>query len=258
MQRKQSEWQWQWDRMYDDNTWLFPEWIAPNTIETFRGKEVLDCGCGAGHHLAYVAPYAASVHGVDLNASSSAKAHTQRFPNVTVQEADIATMDVGKQFDVVYCIGVIHHTDDPDATFRTIVKHCKPGGRVIIWGYSHEGNFLNRTLLEWVKRKALLKLPRRVSWLLAHTLTALLYVPIYSVYVLPLRSLPFYEYFQNWRRLSYMRNFLNVFDKLNAPQTWFLKRERLESWFDSAMFQDVHISPYKGVSWRASGTVRGR
>jgi len=35
-------------------------------------------------------------------------------------------MDLGKQFDEVICIGVIHHTDDPSRTFEDLYKHCRP------------------------------------------------------------------------------------------------------------------------------------
>ncbi len=256
MQRKQDEWNWQWNKIYDDNVWLFTQWIEPNTLEDFRGKEVLDCGCGGGQHLSFVAPYAKSIVGVDLNATDSAKRNTAQFTNVEVKEDDLATMDLQKQFDIVYCIGVIHHTDSPDVTFQNIAKHCKPGGKVIVWCYSHEGNFWNRTLLEWIKRVIIMKLPRNIVLGIGWILTALLYIPIYTIYLLPLKSLPFYEYFQNWRKLSFNRNVLNVFDKLNAPQTWFITREQIGRWFNDNQFTDIHISPYKGVSWRGSGVKR--
>lgn len=255
MQQKQDEWAWQWAHLQDDNLWLFQEWIWPNRLEDFRGKDVLDAGCGGGQHLSFVAPYARRMVGVDLNATATAQERTKQFSNVAVREGDIADMDLGERFDAVYCIGVIHHTDNPDATFANLARHCKPGGKMIVWCYSHEGNFLNRTLLEGLKRALLLRLPRAVNLALAHALTLLLYPVIYTVYLLPLRFLPFYEYFQNWRRLSYTRNVLNVFDKLNAPQTWFITEKRVRAWFDAARFTDVHVSPYKGVSWRASGTL---
>ena len=254
MQQKQQEWQWQWQQFYDDNQWLFTEWIKPNTLEDFRGKEVLDCGCGGGQHVSFVAPYAAHVTGVDLNAIDSAIRNTQKFNNVTIQEGDIANMDLGKKFDVVYSIGVLHHTDSPDKSFQTCAAHCKSGGKVIVWVYSHEGNFWNRTLLEWIKRIIIFKLPRSVVRGISWIFTALLSSPIYTVYLLPLKFLPFYEYFQNWRKLSFERNMLNVFDKLNAPQTWFITREQIGRWFSPEFFTDVSITPYKGVSWRGSGT----
>ncbi len=256
MQRKQSEWNWQWNKIYDDNEWLFTQWILPNTYADFEGKDVLDCGCGGGQHLSFVAPHCRSIVGVDLNATDSAKRNTTKFSNVEVIENDIAQMDLGRQFDIVYCIGVIHHTDNPDTTFRNLLKHCKPGGRVIVWCYSHEGNFLNRTLVEGSKHAIVFHLPRSIVWGLSWLLTALVTLPVYTLYMLPLRFLPYYEYFENWRRLSFKRNMLNVFDKLNAPQTFFITREQVGRWFNDRDFSDVHISPYKGVSWRASGTKR--
>ena len=79
---------------------------------------------------------------------------------------------------------------------------------------------------------------------------------VHSIYRLPLMFLPYYEYFENFRRLSFRRNVLNVYDKLNAPQQHFLSRATMESWFNPDEFGDVHLSQYKGVSWRASGTKR--
>ncbi len=254
MQQKQSAWAWQWEHIQDHERWLFTDWIWPNTLEDFRDKDVLDCGCGGGQHITFSAPYARSVTGVDLNAVEVARERVAELRNVTLVDADLAVMDLGKQFDVVYCIGVIHHTDNPDTTFANLLKHCKPGGKLIVWCYSHEGNFLNRTLVEWSKSLLLHFLPRRAVWWLGQALTALVYVPVYSIYLLPLTFLPYYEYFQNWRKMTFERNFLNVFDKLNAPQTHFITQSRARGWFNETHFTNVSVTPYAGVSWRASGT----
>lgn len=253
MQQKQSQWAWQWDHLTDDNRWLFQEWIWPVTLEDFRGKTVLDCGCGGGQHLQFVAPYCQEAIGVDLNALASAARNTHGLSNVSLIEGDIATMDLNRSFDMAYSIGVLHHTDSPTASFRNIAKHCKPGGRVIVWVYSREGNALNRWLVEPAKTFLVHHLPRSVVLGLARVLTAIVSLPVYTVYLLPLRFLPYYEYFQNWRRLSFERNVLNVFDKLNAPQTFFIPKNQIEEWFRSEDFSDAHISPYKGVSWRGTG-----
>lgn len=253
-QEKQPAWAYQWSTFEDESETLFREWIHPNRLEDFRDKSVLDAGCGGGHHLRLVAPHAREVWGVDLNCADIARAKCAALPNVTVHEADIARMDLGRQFDVVYSIGVLHHTDDARASFRNLVRHVRPGGRIIVWVYSYEGNRAVRWIVEPLKR-IYGRWPRRALSAMAYAITAILYVPVHSVYRLPLPNLPYYDYFSNFRRLAFGRNALNVFDKLNAPQTVFLRRSEIEDWFADG-FAEVHISSYVGVSWRASGTRR--
>ncbi len=256
MQEKQQGWADQWSRFKDDSVFLFSEWIYPNRLEDFKGKRVLDAGCGHGHHLLMVAPYAQEAVGIDLNTADIAQAETKQFSHVKVVEGDIAQTQFPEPFDVVYCIGVIQHTDNPTATFENLKRQTRAGGRLIVWCYSHEGNFLNRTLVEGAKTLFLRHTPSGFLLALSYVLTLLLYPIVWSVYRLPLKFLPYYEYFDNFRKLSFRKNLQNVFDKLIAPQTAFLRREEVERWFNPQDFTDVHISPYKGVSWRCSGTRR--
>ena len=255
-QRKHNEWHEQWTLFQDDERFLFAEWIAPVTLEDFRGKSVLECGCGGGQHTSFMAPLAASVTAVDLNTADLARQRNSRFANVHFVEDDIATMRLDQQFDVVVCIGVIHHTDDPDRTFESIYRHCRPGGKVIVWTYSAEGNAMVRFGVEPVRKLLLRRLPRAALVGLSRFMTALLYLPVYSVYALPFtRFLPYYEYFGNFRRLSFSRNVLNVFDKLNAPQTRFTTLKKCHEWFDTNRFEpgSISIRRYAGVSYSLVG-----
>lgn len=252
-QVKQSEWHEQWSMLQDDELFLFKDWILPNTLESFKNLELLECGCGGGQHTAFVSEYAKHVTAVDLNTADLAKQRNSNKTNITFVEDDIGKMDLGKQFDVVFSIGVVHHTDDPNATFENMRKHTKTGGRTIVWVYSKEGNWMVEKLVEPIRKSILVKMSRKSLLTLSKITTGLLYMPIYTVYFLPLTFLPFYEYFQNFRKLSFYRNTLNVFDKLNAPQVDFISRERIGKWFNENNYTDVHINAYKGVSWSGSG-----
>ena len=250
-QPRQGEWTYQWSVLEDSETWLFEQWIAPRRFEDFRGKTVLDAACGPGHHLRVAARYAKRTVGVDLNTVALAREKTRDLPNVDIVEGDIASWDSGERFDVVYCIGAVHHTANPDETVRHLSQLLKPGGLLILWVYAWEGNTLNRWLVEPIKRMSIRHLPRSVVLGVGHVLTLALYPIVHTIYRLPLSFLPYHSYFGNFRQLSYKRNLLNVFDKLNAPVTHFITRSQAERWMQG--FDDVHISQYVGVSWRISG-----
>jgi 2-polyprenyl-3-methyl-5-hydroxy-6-metoxy-1,4-benzoquinol methylase len=236
---------------------LYHDWIYPNTLETLRDKDVLDAGSGPGVQIRLMAQVARSITAVDLEALDVSTETTRDLAGkVHYVRDDISKMDLGRQFDVVNCVGVIHHTDDPTVTFRNLARHLKPGGRMIIWAYAREGNFLMANIVEPFRKRVLDKAPHQVIWWLSMAVTAAMWPIVHTIYRLPLRFLPYYEYFDNFRRLSLRRNVLNAYDKLNAPQQHFLSRETMASWFNAGEFCDVHLSQYKGVSWRASGTRR--
>ena len=258
IQQKQREWHDQWSMLQDDEEFLFREWIYPLKPEDFSGLEVLECGCGGGQHTSFVAPFAKHHTAVDLNTTDIAQKRNTRHQNIDFVEADIAKMDLGKTFDVVFSIGVVHHTDNPDQTFANMMKHTKPGGKTLVWVYSKEGNWMVENLVEPVRKGILRHWSRGTSLNLSRMLTSFMYIPIYTIYLLPLKFLPFYEYFQNFRKLSFYRNTLNVFDKLNAPQVDFISESRIKKWFNEDDFTDIHISRYKGVSWRGSGTLKSK
>jgi 2-polyprenyl-3-methyl-5-hydroxy-6-metoxy-1,4-benzoquinol methylase len=251
-----SEWYQQWSMFEDSEQSLFFEWIAPVTLDDFKGKTVLEGGCGGGQHTALLASVAASVTAVDLNTAEIARNRNKSATNVKFVDADLCTMKLGEQFDIVICIGVIHHTDDPDACFHTLYDHCRPGGRVIIWTYSSEGNALVRYGVEPVRKTLLRRVSRNSLATISTAITAALYPVIHTVYRVPaFRFLPYFEYFAKARELTFHRNVLNVFDKLNAPQTFFTTRAKCEEWFNTSRFEagTISIRPHAGVSYSLTG-----
>src|SRR5512143_3411348 len=94
-QSKHNEWYEQWTLFCDDERSLFEEWIASTTMEEFRNKTVLECGCGGGQHTSYMTALADSVTAVDLNTAEVARERNSHFRNVRFIEDDIARLDLG-------------------------------------------------------------------------------------------------------------------------------------------------------------------
>jgi SAM-dependent methyltransferase len=251
-QAPQQEWTWQWSHMQEaehQTEALFWEWISPLDPDDFRGQRVLDAGCGGGHMLGYIADYVDSASGVDLNTAHIVQRQMSRYPHIRVHHGDIARWQEERDFDIVYSIGVVHHTKDPQATARHLMTLVKPGGLLAMWVYGHEGNFWARLLVEATK-PLYAWVPRSILWAVSLVLTALLNPLVWSLYRLPLTRLPYYEYFRSWRRLSFVRNATNVFDKLNAPTTHFIRRGEIDAWFAGTPFSNVQVTPWNGISWR--------
>ena len=91
-----------------------------------------------------------------------------------LRRGDLVTADLGT-FDLVYCIGVLHHLADPDAGFRSLLRHTRPGGRFHAWVYAREGNALVRLVVEPIRRVA----SRLPWWLTKYGLALPLVVPFF-------------------------------------------------------------------------------
>jgi len=106
--------------------------------EDVKGKLVLDVGCGAGRFSEVVSRWGGEVIGVDLSYSVDAA-----FENIGIREnahfvqADIFNLPFRQEtFDIVFSIGVLHHTLNTKKAFNGIVAYVKQGGRLAIWVYS--------------------------------------------------------------------------------------------------------------------------
>ncbi len=129
---------------------------------SLAGRLVLDAGCGGGRYARLVGSHGARVLGVDLSAAvEKAAALCAGLPDVAIVQADLLSLPIAEgAFDLVYSIGVLHHTPDPRSAFAQIARRVKPGGRLAVWLYRR-----NTAPQEWLNaglRAITTRLPVRV------------------------------------------------------------------------------------------------
>lgn len=156
---------------FREKTGLSPEDVA--------GRLVLDVGCGMGRFVDVVSRWGGNVIGIDLSLAVEA-AHTNLSgrENVRILQADLFRLPFRPgTFDIVYSLGVLHHTPDCEKAFRQLVPFVRPGGRLCVWVYGKMGPWENFARLY---RRVTVRMPRRLLHTLCH-----LAIPWYHVCRLP-------------------------------------------------------------------------
>lgn len=262
---KQFGWEWQnFSKMYKEYKKQFLNWIYPINQDFFRNKIVLDAGCGMGRLIYYSAKFGAKeVIGIDLSSAVDvAYEYTKDIPNAHIVQADIYNLPFKRDFDFIYCIGVLHHLPHPERGFRKLLEYLKPRGTVSAWVYGKEGNLLLK-LLDPIRRHITSKMPLTILDLLSVIITLFLY-PIIKLIYRPLNKLltqrivnhlpqnAFFYYLSDFR---FRHIHLIIFDQFQAPIANYYTREEFGKWFTNADLKNIRISWHNRNSWKGCGEL---
>lgn len=146
----------QWDEIPEGQYMLSDSWFRRNIQgilcdelvllrpEWFRGKRVLDAGCGGGRWSYALASLGSRLTYVDINDSALAATHEALLPLDIEAEAvkspleslDSALRD--RSFDMVFSYGVLHHCKSYHEAFDSVVGSVKDGGVLFLYLYGRE------------------------------------------------------------------------------------------------------------------------
>ena len=132
-------WRWNWLSAYNFCTGQKP---------AHQNARILDAGCGTGvgtEYLVHLNPEA-SVVGIDLSAGALAvaKERCHKSKATRVEFHHLSLFDAEQlpgEFDLINCVGVLHHTPDPIRGIQSLAKKLAPGGLLHIFVYGELGRW---------------------------------------------------------------------------------------------------------------------
>jgi SAM-dependent methyltransferase len=206
-----------------------------------KGKVVLDVGCGMGRFLEVVSRWGAN-RAVGLEPSDAwiaAEENLKDRSNCAVWPGaldDEVVHSTPNFFDIVYCLGVLHHTPDPAASFRNIARLVKPGGMLCVWVYS-------RDMGVWTKvtdfyRKVTVHLP----WPILRAI-CLIAAPWDYVRRIPAVGKWIWGLFPCSTHPDWRWRWLDTFDWYSPRYQFKHTVAEVKSWFIDEGFTDIEVLP---------------
>ena len=124
-----------------------------------KGKSVLDAGTGTGHRLIEAATAFEHPHFLAVDISETplriAREVAAHEGVQTVEFRSFNLMEDGKRlgrFDMILCMGVLHHLSDPSYGLRNLVENLNDDGIIFLYIYGKHGG------RERMRRKQILSL----------------------------------------------------------------------------------------------------
>jgi SAM-dependent methyltransferase len=229
----------------------FLRWVSLLDIDKdfFKDKKVLDAGCGMGRNAYWALKYGARelvAFDNDERTIKSARNTLQDFPNARVEMLDMYKIPWENEFDIVMCIGVIHHLAYPEEAVKNLIRAAKPGAEVILWLYGKEGNEWFVPWLDILRIHCTSKIPPR----LLYYFTYLFSVPLYVFLKLFSQKR---EYFKLIKNFSFDQIHSSIiFDQLLPKIARYYTNEEALDLVKN--LHDVKIYHTNDISWTVIGT----
>src|SRR5947208_2863477 len=146
----------QWAHLSEGRYLLSDPWFKANVArilceeeiqikaEWFRGKDVLDAGCGNGRWTFGLAQLDAHVTAVDAD-PAAVEATRRALDEFSIRkEFHVAPLEVlsrhvpAKRYDLVFCWGVLHHCRSFTKALKEVCGFVKEGGLLYLYLYGRE------------------------------------------------------------------------------------------------------------------------
>ena len=231
----------------------FRRWTPFFQPDDWRGKSVLDVGCGTGRNSFWPMKYgAASATAIDVDVQSLdvARRNLSQFAGASVLQRSAYDVGFENHFDVAFSIGVIHHLEHPQTAIAQMVRAVKDQGDVLIWVYGLENN-------EWIVRYADPIRKTLFSWLPIGLVHHLSFYPAAALWLALRLGFGRTEYFGLIRTFSFRHLRSIVFDQMLPKIAHYWPRATVQKMMQDAGLKNVRLQWVNEISWAAIGTKQG-
>jgi ubiquinone/menaquinone biosynthesis C-methylase UbiE/uncharacterized protein YbaR (Trm112 family) len=206
------------------------------TAQDYQGSLTLDVGVGCGRFAEVVAKKGGEIVGIDLtSAVDAAYENIGTRERVHLIQANLFSMPFRKEsFDLVYSIGVLHHTPDTKAAFDRAAEMVKPGGGLAVYLYDRYG-FSNH--FSDMIRVVTTRLPLKVVFYLS-TIS----IPLYYPYRIRKLGSLFYIFLPISMHRDWRWRWLETFDWYTPKYQWKLFYPEVHRWFRERRFHKIMMS----------------
>lgn len=222
-------------------------WAAIGGKANLQGQRVLEAGSGAGRFTAVLMSSGADVVTFDYSSAVDANASNQRPSDcLHMFQGDTFNIPLAEaSFDKVLCLGVLQHTPDPQAAFRSLARYVRPSGQLVIDVYT-------RSLVGLMQWKYLLRpITRRIQKETLYRIIEVVTPPLVPVAKLlrrlagrfGARIVPIVEYSHLGLSpgLNVQWAILDTFDMYSPAHDHPQSLATVKQWFENEGFENIEV-----------------
>jgi SAM-dependent methyltransferase len=257
-------WSWLWKRFYhvrgqtrDGTDWIReavlerPRW----TPDFLKDKSLMEFGCGSGNDTEVLADVVKTLISLELSdAVDVIPEHLLARDNVLVLQADLLHVPVKRDLvDLGFCHRVIMHTPDPEASFRSMAPHVKPGGEFFL--HSYDTHLRSMLQFKYIYRPITKRLSTKTVYRILSVIGPVLYPLVgllrrVGLFRKPVKLLiPFCNYSRElvrdgsklnardryeWNMLLTLDALTPMYDNPNSPET-------MQRWFEQSGYEQIEL-----------------
>jgi SAM-dependent methyltransferase len=226
----------------------FEKWIFPLKAKDFKGKKVLDLGCGIGRNAYFFLKEGANVTAFDYDRRTleACRKNLEGFKNKEIIYMSAYDMGWKDKFDLSFAIGVIHHLGNQPLAVKKMAEATKKGGKVLVWLYGRENNWWIVYIISPI-RFFTSRLPLPVTNIISYFFS----VPLFLyTHIIPQGS----PYMRQLGTFKFRHIHEIVFDHLLPRIAKYYRKGQAVRLLQNAGLADVQAFPVNKNSWTVIGT----